>query len=89
MGFKRTVPVAVTLTNTSGEVPNHFLNATILNRHASANITITFAEGPTGAATAFTLKAGEQFILETVGKPYEAITVDATGSLAVIIYTMA
>lgn len=89
MTFKGTVPVAVTLTDESGTVPDNFVNAFIANRHGSGNITITFAVGPTGAATSFELLPGEQYILETVGEPYETITVDATGSIALIVYTMA
>ena len=86
--FLYAVPVAVSLDDASGVIPEGFLNAFIANRHLTADITITFASGPTGAATSFVLLAGEQFILESVGKPYGAITVDASSSAAVIVYTL-
>ena len=85
--FKRAVPVAVAINDDSFTIPQDFLNANILNRHLTGPVTIFFAEVNGQAKTSFELLAGEQFIMEHVGEPYEALEIDATGSSVVIIYT--
>lgn len=85
--FKRAVPVAVAINDDTYTIPQDFLNANILNRHLTGSITITFPEVNNQPSTSFELLAGEQFIMEHVGEPYDALGIDATGSSVVIIYT--
>ena len=85
--FKYATPVALSIVDTAGSIPQGFINAVVANRHATGSITITFESGPTGAATSFELLADEQFIFESVGVPYNTVTIDATDSEASIIYT--
>jgi hypothetical protein len=84
---KLAVPVVILLDDASGAIPSEFLSATVANRHATSALTITFAAVGNQPATSFELLAGEQFIFESIGVPYEAVTVDASDSQATIVYT--
>ena len=84
---KLAVPVVIDLDDASGEIPSEFLSATVANRHAANALTITFAAVGNQAATSFELLAGEQFIFESIGVPYETVTVNASSSKASIVYT--